>query len=852
MQTREIILRILRMNLIPAPRVIAPGPATRFPLAYVDASGEERVVSSLAEARAISRSVAGSSGDRRGEDFFVEILPVKRLIQFKVSGFFARADHLSGDAAMVSDCAGDDAAADMAVRAAYCLGLDESEVTVAFGPGGPWVLRAGPAALLTRRKENLLGRRIEFLGARAEYLAVDLRTGLPVHEFFSLDVTTEGEPARLFAAAPETGCKLVSSPLPYPEMPLSTRLLFRGEPVPGFLRALDRSASLLGMLVSPADEARERNATEEGLLGAYRSAGDGVFEYVSVPSLLWNPQALAAVCGLAKDAVSGLSQAESRAAVKEDLRSWEAGLEDLYRFQRGYYNADKAYAPAPNGISSGFGFRDDFRAAWGIRVPETSETWATVGSFAGSEYRAPEAVGLEVSAGACSAFVAPDRLLAPDVLNGDGFLSVSPAWALSAPIVPGPGLAADLGLSEGVLYRASEGGRTRRTRQVADAASIRLRIGPIIGIMAPPYVGTGRFGVETDRFKHMILLGADMGLLVYVFFPDGADWDAKLVNAWTYRNRRGWIQGRFPVPDVVYDRHIPEILPSGGIQDVAREFLLRQPQVLFVNSLPFVGACRDKLRAHGILASTPELRPCLPDTCEAAKPSQVARFIEARERTFLKLRSGTGSKGIYLFENLGFGYRVSKRDKGLPPEARVMSGRTELEDAVAGIMGESPRSYIVQEGIDLIPLPNNAGGTFEVRVICQKGGAGLWLRTGMVCRVSPSADGFMVPREEVHFRVDDVLPSLFSGKAGQVKESIRRLARVIPPVLEEAAGRGGELSVDLGIDRQGNPWLIEVNSKPATLFRDIGAFRLRELSLRRVLNYAVAMFDDGVREEASL
>ena len=56
------------------------------------------------------------------------------------------------------------------------------------------------------------------------------------------------------------------------------------------------------------------------------------------------------------------------------------------------------------------------------------------------------------------------------------------------------------------------------------------------------------------------------------------------------------------------------------------------------------------------------------------------------------------------------------------------------------------------------------------------------------------------------------------------------------------------MSIDLGIDYSGKPWLIEVNSKPATLFRDLGAFRLRELSFRRVLNFASSLQAKEVSE----
>ncbi len=118
------------------------------------------------------------------------------------------------------------------------------------------------------------------------------------------------------------------------------------------------------------------------------------------------------------------------------------------------------------------------------------------------------------------------------------------------------------------------------------------------------------------------------------------------------------------------------------------------------------------------------------------------------------------------------------------------------------------------------------------------------MRTGMVVRANPEAEGFVVPGVELHHRAGDFLELALPGRADEVRAEVRRVARMIPPALERRSGRGGEMSVDFGIDRKGKPWLIEVNSKPATLFRDTGAFKLRKLTLLRVLNYAIFLHQE--------
>lgn len=848
MLTREIVLRLLRLNLIPAPRVIVPGPATAFPVLYVDRRGGERVIRSLSEARTFSAPLAGAVGGEEAEGFFVETVPVVRTEEVEVSGLSAPLD--------------------MAARAAYCVGLDRARVTLGFGPGGPWVMRVTPVSPDNGAQASAPDRRVEFACARAEYIAVDQRTGIPIHEFFTIEFSPEGEPAAL-ACSGNAALKWVSSPMPYPDMPLSTRLVFRGTPTFAFLRALDRSAAVLGVLVSPTGEARERHATEEGLLGACRVFGGGSFEYLSVPSLLWSPAAIRRLCELARDAAAAYNASGAiEGASRADEELWRAGLEVLYRFQRAYYHVDKAFFQSERpwremvAVAEAFtrraapgggretdlrrrepAWQRDFRGAWGIRVPSFSNSYVTLATLSGRDLTGEAAIG----AGARSECLPPERLLLPDILDPGLTSRSSLAWAHSERLSPNPVLARRLALPGDILYRAEVCGQ-RESLQGAP-----FRIGPVVGIMASEETGTRRFGIETDRFRRIITLGAEMGLLVYVFFPDKVDWGARLVKGWIYREKRGWVSDWLPLPDIVYDRHIPEVLPAGGVVDAARAFHERYREALFLNSLPFVSACRDKLEIQNILAKDPFLRRHLPDVLEASDPGEVTLFIASRERSFLKLRRGSGSKGLVFIENLGSRYRISRREKGMPPDVAVVSGKAALESAVSDILDRGRRSsggYIVQEGIDLARLPGETGSAFEVRVICQKGGAGRWMRTGMVCRVNPTAERFMVPREEVHYRIHDLLASVFPGRVNEVRDSIRRVARLVPSIVERAAERGGEMSVDLGIDKHGKPWLIEVNSKPATLFRDIGAFGLRELTLLRVLNYAVALFRDrkSVRE----
>ena len=895
MQTKELVLRTLHLNLLPSPRVISPGPATGFPVIYASAGGTETLVDSLRQARGIAQQQAPAG-------FFLERLPVQETAQVAVLGSSVRRLRWPSLGCSPYLPAG---VAELGVRAAYCLGFRNAAVDVGIGPGGPWVLdvsetrrteQVDEEARVTGAPHAARPRAPAFLGARAEYVRVDPVTGRPQHTFYTLDMQPGAEKPLFPPDFKDPSCVWISSPMPFPEMPLTTRLLFKGPPDPDFLWLLDTSLAIVGMLASPVEEARERHATPEGLLGSTRPLRPECFEYLCVPSLLWDPRAAAGMVALAR-AVTVL-----RDAIMAAPGPWRsAGLEERYRTQRAYYRGDKeSLKPALDAIRGAV----TAAVAGGVTLPigapvaapqpvqphevsllESLFELAAAGGLAstgpvdirhvwGIDVHPSSARHVVLGPAACWADDGRDRAAAKDVLVVTGSKEAPvppgnvvprdpieegplPSWAgLQGAVTarPNPALAGDLDLPGDMTYRATltAPGIPAQHRPAEAGRAHRLRIGPLLGIMAPLEQGPRRFGIETDRFREILRIAASDGILAYVFFPGDAspgDSGGDSVTGWLYRERMGWFRAKVPIPDVVYDRYIPDVLPAGVIRDVAREFQEDHPATVFLNSLELVRACRDKLLAHRILSLDAFVAAHLPETVLAEDAVCVARFAAARERTYLKLRGGTGSRGLVLVEKVESSgrcpsFKVSRR--GADGSTSEVSALDEagLARRLATVLhpAEGPAwQYIAQHGVDLARVPG-AGEAFEARVICQKGGAGAWLRTGMVCRMNPSQGRFIVPLEELHAKVDDVLEQVFPGRVREIKESIRELGRRLPPLLEAASGRGGEMSVDLGIDSSGNVWLIEVNSKPATLFRDIAAFRLRDLSLRRLVNYAAYLF----------
>lgn len=84
-----------------------------------------------------------------------------------------------------------------------------------------------------------------------------------------------------------------------------------------------------------------------------------------------------------------------------------------------------------------------------------------------------------------------------------------------------------------------------------------------------------------------------------------------------------------------------------------------------------------------------------------------------------------------------------------------------------------------------------------------------------------------------------VLRARFGRSRRRVRGRINRAATDIVNALDEILdGPLGELGLDLGIDRRGRVWLIEVNAKPYRKVLDAGPKKGVRLSFRRPMAYA--------------
>lgn len=371
----------------------------------------------------------------------------------------------------------------------------------------------------------------------------------------------------------------------------------------------------------------------------------------------------------------------------------------------------------------------------------------------------------------------------------------------------------------------------------------RNRSGPLIGILANPQWDkdnrTLRGTVQLEALTRLVDTGHQFGVTCFLFGISGVDLRQNSVLGYALHDSK-WVRRTFPMPDVIYDQLVSrkrERDPS--VQDT-RTILSRRYGNRFFNDGFF-----DKWQVFEWLKGDPSVKVHVPETQRHTTAKAASTFLNSHTVTFLKPLHGSLGLGIVRFVKARDGsisYELKQRSstvtRGRASSARevLTSFRTRLKN----------RPYIWQEGLTLATYEDRP---LDIRILMQRDHTGQWKRTKMFARVAKSGDftsnlnagGDAMPVDEA---LVQCLPK--AAERSRAKSQIRRLAQAIALAVEAGSGRKfGELGIDLGIDRTGKVWVIEVNSKPhKTPTTEKGRQDLVDLSFERPIRYAIYLAAD--------
>lgn len=267
-----------------------------------------------------------------------------------------------------------------------------------------------------------------------------------------------------------------------------------------------------------------------------------------------------------------------------------------------------------------------------------------------------------------------------------------------------------------------------------------------------------------------------------------------------------WQEGRFPVPDAVYNR-----IGSRNFE-TAKPFK-QFSAFLQENHIPYFNdSFLDKWEIHNTLIGFPEMLPYLPNTILFDDYDSFVEKLTVNNSIFIKPVSGSQGRQILRIKTLNDKYIVSYSSFSKDVTSTFRSSYL-LYERLCERLNHQP--FIVQQGLDLIHIDERP---LDFRILCVKSSEKKWKIISSVARISPK-ENFVsnLAKGGEQKRPLDVLTTLFDEKlALQYLKLMRELAIETASLVSESFdGIFAELGIDIALDKEGQLWIIEVNSKPS-------------------------------------
>lgn len=333
-----------------------------------------------------------------------------------------------------------------------------------------------------------------------------------------------------------------------------------------------------------------------------------------------------------------------------------------------------------------------------------------------------------------------------------------------------------------------------------------------------------------QNFLDIIQTGAEMGVLVYVVTIKNLKLSEPQISGHYYDlKQKAWASKTFPFPRVIYNR-IPyrkfELQPE--VQQKLQA-CLKSKKIFLFNPFFF-----NKWTLFEWLSQSKSTRKFIPKTEKLTTHSNLESLFQASPIIYLKPVKGKAGRGIMRIDrkstDSGEQYRLVHHEQD-QRKLRTFTSVYEMWQYVRNLIGHT--EYIAQQGISLTRFKHRP---YDLRLLVQKNGRGKWTVTGLGARVAGKLSiTTHVPRGGSIDNPSKLLASKFGQEqAVRIIKHAKSSAIMIARQIERSAGHlMGEMSMDLGVDTNGNLWFFEANSKPMKFDEP----PIRKKSLQRIIQF---------------
>ncbi|WP_210364683.1 YheC/YheD family protein [Bacillus sp. REN3] len=367
-----------------------------------------------------------------------------------------------------------------------------------------------------------------------------------------------------------------------------------------------------------------------------------------------------------------------------------------------------------------------------------------------------------------------------------------------------------------------------------------LFIGPLIGILTSgftPYP-LRPIGERSMFFAKLLSVNKLVGALPFVFGEEHIDWESGLIEGYFFIDS-GWKTMKVPFPNVVYDR-----LPNRKTERKSELQRLKE-RMQSDYLIPWYNpGFFSKLDIFERLGQDGRALDYLPETHPLTSFSIIEEMLLKYGNVYIKPSNGSLGLGIHqiLFDRQTGDYYCRYRDR---EGTNKLTKFNHLEALMKKLFnGRRLAHMLVQQGISLL---RNDGRLVDFRVHTNKDGNGEWQIAAIAAKIAGSGS---VTTHVNNGGTVRSLDELFKQEEErqQYESKLKEAALILSSILEQTIdGIVGELGFDFGIDKDGNVWLFEANSKPGrSIFKHPKMKNFDLLSRKLSLSFGVFLAEKAI------
>jgi len=364
-----------------------------------------------------------------------------------------------------------------------------------------------------------------------------------------------------------------------------------------------------------------------------------------------------------------------------------------------------------------------------------------------------------------------------------------------------------------------------------------LELGPLIGLLTD-------FPSKKQEEPHFRSIHAfceelhqgitDTGGFFFVFSYD------EFLNQGYYLINGKWSPFEHPIPDVIYNRiHSRKLEHSEQFRHFRNRIETLQIPLFNERFL-------SKWEVYNQIFQEKNLFPYIPKTKIYTK-EHLYELAQEFETVFVKPVHGSQGRNIIKLTKVDENhYTLQSSITSLNNNSSNKVSLDEIHHLIKPFLHN--RFYLIQQGVELASYESCS---MDFRVLCHKNLNNHWQVTSIVARVAAS-DEFVsnIARGGRILRPLNVLRTSVGTKQSlEVLALMKELALETASIISNSStGITGELGIDIGVDQDGKPWIIEANSKPSKNFED-GLGKIRPSAKALIQFCTLLAFDSLIEKE---